>query len=462
MNIVFIGCSSMGPRYIMGLLKRHGHSCHGIYQGIDYLIGERQASGFNPPLSLDELESLNPDIVGFSACTFDFEDQLVMAMAVKKRLPSILIYFGGVHPSILPEEVIKHHAVDILCCGEGEYPSLELCQKIEAGKDITSIPNLWIKQGGEVFRNLPRNWIQDLDSLDMDREGLSYLGIFTGRGCTGDCYFCNAPVLKRIGARGKFFRKRSVKKVLDEIDWIVTRDPAFCRLAHQANGNLDLQPTIRIKDDTFLADKAWFLEFAQRFSQSFPQLQYICQARADEIDEEVTHHLADSGCRMISMGIECGDDKMRIEVLNKSVTSEQIRRAIQLVRNTGIEVLGQWVIGFPGETIEQMIKTLKLHLELEDIPQVHIATPFPKTRMHKMAIDMGHISESFRPTTSLYDDFIFHKGSEKNVLRMIYNMFPVASLAVPEDLRDISFNERGEIYKGHNTVGNILLHGIIE
>ena len=227
MIVVFVGSGSMGPRFIMGLLKRHGHQCYGIFQGIEHLLGEQPAAGFEPPIKLDDLLALRPSIVGFSACSFDFSEQLEMASLIKRADSNILTVFGGVHPTILPESAICYEQVDIICVGEGEYPILDLCTALEANQDVTSIPNLWVKQNGKVYRNPPRGWIQNLDDLPIDREGLSYLGVYTGRGCTGECAFCNTPTIKRTGTGGKFFRKRSVDNVLDEIEGIVTTDEVF-------------------------------------------------------------------------------------------------------------------------------------------------------------------------------------------------------------------------------------------
>ncbi|MDH4138785.1 MAG: hypothetical protein OEW09_19040, partial [Anaerolineae bacterium] len=96
------------------------------------------------------------------------------------------------------------------------------------------------------------------------------------------------------------------------------------------------------------------------------------------------------------------------------------------------------------------------HCRLGDIPQVHIAIPFPKTRMHDIAVKMGFISEDFIPNTSLYDSFLFHDGHEKKIMTVIYNIFPISRIIIPEEFDDISFLGRYKMYKGGKTIGDII------
>ena len=484
----------------MGLLKKHGHQCYGIYQGVDTLLGEQPVAGFKKPVALDGLLSMRPDIVGFSACSFEIAEQLRMAFLVKEADPSVLVVFGGVHPTIMPESVIDNAAVDVVCIGEGEYPLLDLCNALESQQDISNIASLWVKRNGSVCKNAVRDYAQNLDELKMDREDLVYHGLFTGRGCVGNCTFCNTPTIRRMCGGGKFFRKRSIGRVLDEIVQIcedglgrynlrrlekalgfmfvpgrVARN-VVSGCASVVAKSLNLQNSldglwqwlsttspqpIRFKDDTFLADRKWFMEFAPAFKKRFPRLKYICQARADEITQEVARMLGESGCYLVSVGIECGNDEFRNRILKKHVTNANILRAIELLREQGIKIMGQWIIGYPGETVELAMESLLFHMQVGDIPQVHIATPFPKTEMHNRAVEMGLISEDYIPDRTIYDDFMFHAGHEKTVLRIIYELFPIASMPVDTDFKDIEHGERVERYRRGAKIGEILEWAIL-
>jgi hypothetical protein len=476
LTVVFVGSASVGPRFIMGMLKKSGHRCFGIYQGIDARVGD-DASVFFPPISMAELLAMKPDVVGFSACSFDIGALLSMAAAVKKASPSTLVAFGGVHPTIEPEATMAHPYVDLVCIGEGEHAMAEFCDALAAGGDTTRIPSLWVRCNGVVHRNPVRDWCSDLDSLPLDREGFSYLGIYTGRGCAGRCAFCNTPVMKKMVPGGRFFRKRSIPNVLDEIAWMVEHDAVYVaarqsrpKPSRLARGKRLVKrvlgmpapspyaglPTVRFKDDSFLIDKRWFMSFAESYRQRFVGLSYMCQARANEIDEEVALALGESGCDMVSLGIECGNEQFRNDVLNKRITNEQVFTAVRLLKQHGMKVLGQWILGYPGETAAQALESLRLHTRLGDIPQVHIAVPFPHTEMHAMAVRMGLIPANYMPDRGIYDDFMFHRGAEKMLLRVVYNLFPVAGLRIPDDLEALSFLGSSHVYKGGKTVGEVL------
>lgn len=469
MKVIFVGSSSMGPRYIMGLLKKHCHSASGIYQGIDeYLCG--RASGFEPPISLDKLIGMAPDIIGFSVDSSSYMRSVDMAEKIKAAVPGAFIIFGGVHATILPEAVIAQRPVDAVCLGEGEYPMLELCEAMKAKTDITNIRNLWIKdKNGTVHRNPMRPYEQDLDALEMDREGLYYYGIFSGRGCIGNCSFCNTPAIKRAGASGRYLRKRSVDKVLDEITFTLKINRRYLLDKYMANPlNSGLlyelfaacyKPSIRFKDDSFLAKKDWFIEFARKFAGRFPGVSYMCNARADEVDEDVGEWLRRSRCERVGIGFECGNEKYRNNILKKNITNDKIIRCVDILRRNKVQVLGQWIIGLPGETLHNAIESLQLSIKIGDIPQVHIAQPFPRTEMHNQAVQMGLIDERYIPESGVYADFIFHKGESEKAMRLIYNLFSFKDLRVPKDFEIFSHLGRLRVF-ADKTLGDVLSDGL--
>ena len=452
MRVAMIGSSSMGPRFIMGLLKRHGHTCSGVYQGIDTLVGREPCAGFSPAIPMGDLLALEPDVVGFSASSFDVAALLQQAARLKRERPRITVVFGGTHPTVAPEFVASHEQVDVTCVGEGEYPMADLCAALAGGSDHAGIPNLWVRKGVDVRRNALRPWVKDLDALPMDREGLSYLGIFSGRGCVGECTFCNAPTLKRMGAGGAYFRKRSVENVLDEVAHVVATEPVYA--PRRADGPDATVPPLRFKDDTFLAHKPWFLAFARAYAERFPRLPYVCQARATEIDGDVADALASSGCSLVSIGIECGNEQFRTRILKKHVTNEQILRAARLVRDRGMRLLGQWILGFPGETMDLALETLAFHLRVGDVPQVHIATDFPGTPLRDLVT--GPQSPDDLPTSDLYSEFKFHTGAERLLLRTLYNVFPIARLTLPTDHPHLAVLGTTSAYRSGRAIGEML------
>jgi radical SAM superfamily enzyme YgiQ (UPF0313 family) len=113
------------------------------------------------------------------------------------------------------------------------------------------------------------------------------------------------------------------------------------------------------------------------------------------------------------------------------LTDEQIYHAVKLLRERDIPILGQWMIGMPGETPQQALKSLKMSTQIGDIPQIHIATPFPKTKMMEQAIDLGFLSADDKlPVNSVYSDFTMVPKDQINTFRLLFNAFKINNLRI--------------------------------
>ncbi len=453
-KVLFLGTCSMGPFFIMNHLDKNGFVTKGVCQGLDdILLGDEPAVPFEPPIQLSKVLDMKPDIVGISTDSANFSKSALIAQRIKGVLPNVVIGLGGIHPTICPGSSIEAEGIDFICTGEGEIAMLELCQAIEKGDDYTTIVGMNFKKDGQIVTNPLRHWYPHLDEFSINRRLINYSGIFTGMGCKGKCSFCNTPFMmfemgKEKGMKrpeiGRYYRKRSVDSVLDEIGTIlkmriyhngkkILKSRSLKQLVYNVYQLLanQLEP-IRFKDDSFLIDTPWLREFAEKYRRRFSYLSYYCLGRADEIDEETAKLLHDSGCKRVVIGFEHGDEEYRNRILLKKTTDEQIRRCVSLLKKYKMEVNGQWIIGFPGETISQAMKTLRLAAEIDDMPQVHIAIPFPKTVMFDLAVQHGWISQDFVPSQGTYSDFLFHKGQELDMFRLLYNMFPVAGYRIPK------------------------------
>lgn len=484
MKVVLISSASIGPLYISTLLKHEGHSVRRLYQGYKKYLGE-PAAPFAPPLTEAELIEFKPDIVGFSVETSTFQAGVKMAEEIKKVLPGVHIIFGGAHPTDCPEETIMKDQVDSICIGEGEFPMLELCNLLESGQPPFQVQNLWVKHDGNIYRNPQRPYMQDLDSIPLDRDGIFYGGLFTGRGCVGRCAFCNTPSFRKHGPGGKFFRKRSIEGALKEVEEVyksifaksilldqriiykkpfsilydmllkICKIPGFDNLLGRLIGWSRWIDPVRFKDDTFLADKRWFLEFAPRLHDRFPYLKYICQARANEIDEDVAFWLKKSGCVMVSIGFETGSEFIRNKVIHKNVTNDQISNACSLLRGNGIKIMGQWMYGLPGESFKDMLSSFVMSVKEKDYSQLHFTSPLPNTELFDVALQKGLIKKEYL-SKGLYDsELIFHNDEECLQLLLVSLIHVLKDVKVPSNYSYVRYLGSQNDWRG-KTVGEII------
>lgn len=364
----------MGTMQISAVLKAAGHEC-------DLLIGGR-ASDFLPGL----LE-IKPDVIAFSVMTGGHEWVAEVAGEIKQRL-GCLVVCGGPHATFFPE-FIRNEGVDIVCRGEGEGALLDLASAIASGSDFSGIANLWVKlPDGTLRQNDVRPLVTDLDSLPWPDRGLyrrypaltgSGVKVFiSSRGCPFDCSFCfNHQMMELYRGKGSYVRHRSPESLLREIEE-VTANAKTSRIC--------------FADDTFALDKQWLRKFLPAYGELIG-LPFHCLVRINQIDEETAGLLAENGCAAVFWGLESGDEAIRTGLLDKGIDDLQIRQGAALLRKHGIRFRTYNILGFPGETLEQAIKTLQLNIEIKtDYPWCSLFTPYPGTRLEEYARQGGFLS----------------------------------------------------------------------
>ena len=182
------------------------------------------------------VEDYGPDVIGVS--TTDDTYDLGMELISKVREKNIFTVVGGVHATFAPDRVIENEDVDAVCVGEGEKALVELCEGLMHGKDVTGIPNLWVRNNGAVHKNDMRRLI-DLDDLPFEdftvfeeqrlyrpMQGKVYrmIPIAIDRGCPYSCSFCAAPSQRkkyRDAGLGNYVRFKSPERVIEELKYQV-------------------------------------------------------------------------------------------------------------------------------------------------------------------------------------------------------------------------------------------------
>lgn len=368
---------------ISSVLKSAGHKVT-----LTYLVSE-----IKPEKVLKEVEMAKPDLLCISTTTCHYQYVEKYLAYIKKHL-DIPVVVGGVHPTLVPEEVIANENVDIVCIGEGEYPLLELCNNLENGKAIDSIENLWIKKNGRISKNNLRPLIQNLDSLpfpDYDlfdfqnilkrTGGLCH--ILAGRGCPYKCtYCCNHALQKRFQGCGSYVRFHSVDYVLRQVQYLKEKYE-FKR--------------ILFGDDLFTLNKRWTKEFCEKYKNAF-DIPFMCQARVETIDDEIAELLAKAGCYQMNFGIEAGNEAYRIKLLKRNMSNLQIENAVRTVKKYGIKVSTYNIIGLPYETPELIRETILFNKRLDpDSIDIFVYNPYPGTELGEICKKEGMFTGGYLP-----------------------------------------------------------------
>jgi anaerobic magnesium-protoporphyrin IX monomethyl ester cyclase len=377
-----LAVEQLGVMYLSAVLKQSGHQ-------VDLFILEKDEAHLAA-----QIAAFGPDIAAFSVTTGSHHWAASFACRLKQAM-SVLTVFGGPHPTFFPG-IVEHEGVDMVCQGEGEHVIVELADKADRGIPPDDTLNCLVKTPSGTRQNPLRPLIADLDSLPFpDREiyrskypylRKSQATFMAGRGCGYRCSFCfNHALRKMYRGLGPYLRFRSPTNVIDEI------------VSTKARWGIR---TVYMQDDTLLLNKRWVQEFADMYASRVGS-PLLCLVRADQLDEESVSALKRAGLRNAFFGIESGDEHVRNDILKKSVKDSDIYRAARLLRKHGIRFRTYNMVGLPGETLEQALRTVQINADIRtDFPWCSLFQPFPGTELAEYAQEMGLLSESPEDITS--------------------------------------------------------------
>lgn len=326
------------------------------------------------------ITEISPDIIGLSTMTPSYPSALMVAK-IAKRVSSALVVMGGIHATMLPEEVAGSEVIDYVFRGEGEVSFKEFVQKIERGEDVGAISGITYKKNGGIVHTPDIGFVKDLDSLPLPDMGAllfreryprsCFTNVLGGRGCPANCHFC---------ANHTFwggYRRRSADKIFEEL-----------LVIYEKYGK-----TIFFLDDNFMISKNLFFDVCKRIPREAPDLLWRCQSRVDTLSKDKLKISRETGCWDIKLGIESGSDRI-LSYLNKGLTVSKVLAGCEMILEHDIQVSANFMFGFPEETWEDLQATLDM---IKRLPANSIAIskfiPLPGTKIYNDIMREGLISD---------------------------------------------------------------------
>ena len=338
-----------------------------------------------------EIAKTQPLWVGFSVMT---GPQTTHSAWMSKRIKSqsnVPIVWGGIHPSLLPEQCLEEDYIDIVVIGEGEETAIELSQRLESKKSLERVLGLAykLKQNGqsEPCVNARRPFIENLDAdkyrLDFElleatkyflKAGTGkYQKVFsykTSRGCPFNCGFCynNEFNLRR-------WRGKSAERVIEDITYL--------KKTYGIDG-------VKFYDDEFYVNRERALKILEGI-----QIPAKTDIRIDMVTEELAARLKEFDVFDILIGIESGSDRI-LKLLNKGITVEQIKKGVEILAKYNLKVGYSAIIGIPTETEEEMNATIDLILWIHSIHKNKSVTigpylPYPGSALYHWTLQQGFV-----------------------------------------------------------------------
>jgi radical SAM superfamily enzyme YgiQ (UPF0313 family) len=331
-----------------------------------------------------DLVAFGPDLVGLSAFTTDIENAHQTAGLIKKILGSkTRVILGGPHFSALPRETMDRYSdFDIGVIGEAELTMAEIAR----GKSLARIKGIVYRKGEKIVKNPSRQELVDINKLPLPAYELFDLGkyvqptyqgllkfkkkklvlpIETTRGCPFQCRFCFRTLGRRV-------RLKEPKRVVQEIKRIIDK--------------YDVDQ-IEVIDGTFGISKKQALEICRLIVREGlnRKFKFLVRTRIDTIDTKLAKALKKAGCYYLSIGIEASDDRVLRES-GKKITTKQIRETLESIREVGIEVHANFILGLPLETEKKIYEKAEFARSLPIVgANFAILVPFPGTAVYDWA-----------------------------------------------------------------------------
>ncbi|MCS7098374.1 MAG: B12-binding domain-containing radical SAM protein [Candidatus Methanomethyliaceae archaeon] len=369
-SILGLKAPPLGLAYIGAVLEKEGYNVK--------IIDAAALDISNKKLG-EILKKESPNVIGVTSTTPTVYDAMKAIITAKENVPDAITIMGGYHITFLPEETMMEcPALDIGVIGEGEVTIIDLLKSLEGKKPISEVDGIVYRKEGKIIRNKPRKLIENLDEIPFPARHLlpldkyTVLGeskrlgnIMTSRGCPFNCIFCSSSKFY-----GRKFRARSPKNVVDEIEELFYKYKI---------------KSIEIVDDVFTINKNRALEIAKEIIKRGLDIWWACGARVDLVTKELLSIFKRAGCEVIYYGIESGSERI-LKILKKGITLEQAKKAVKWAKEVGIEVVGSFIIGTPGETKEDVMKTIKFAKDCDiDFAQFTAMTPYPGTEIYEIA-----------------------------------------------------------------------------
>ena len=311
---------NLGAAYVIAYLKQIGHEVRLFFEP-------------NQGHLLSKFIEYNPDLACFSCVTANVGWALTEAKQLRWAKPSVSILFGGVHPTLCPEDFKDY----MVCKGCG------------------------IKYFGGKF---------DPDMLWPDREIFfevlppvhrRYQIFMTGFGCPFKCSYCNAHQLQR-----KIIR-RSVEGCIKELSYLKTRGLKY----------------VLFDDDIFTLNRSWLADFLHYYKRSIT-LPFTCFGHVKYIDDEIARILNDSGCQCVWLGVQSGSEDTRRNILNRTETNREILEACAVIKRNGLKLMIDHIFGLPYDTYEKLLISYNFYKTLKpDVLNCYELLYFPKAEINR-------------------------------------------------------------------------------
>jgi len=369
-------------------------------KGCDVTLLDAHAEGLDEETLRSRIRSLEPDLVGVSVLTCGGGAAHSLGRWMKGALANTTVVFGNVHASVFAEQYLAEGCCDFVVHGEGEGPFAAILDHLAGSLPLSGIPAVSYQDGGAPARNGPDFYlVPDLDALPPPARELADRSLYkvdalsnqlytgpglsetrtmgTSRGCRFRCTFCVVNQEQRFASPGR---------VVEEM------------AALEADG----AGYIMFVDSLSMADPDRMTAICGLIRERGLRVPWGCDARVNCVTPALVREMQSANCHDLSFGIESGVQRL-LNNVKKGIRLEQVAEALRIVReNSSLKVAGLFILGLPGETFEDSLKTIRFAKRLPlDMAQFSICTPYPGSELFEALRKHGEIETGVLPSGRL-------------------------------------------------------------
>ena len=359
---------------------------------IEFTIVDANLNDYDEKQLAGILKDLDPTIILVSSSSIEYylcSDKTINI--AKEACPGAINILGGIYPTVLPKEALKNDFLDYIFIGPAEERLPQVLDFLTNSKieEVKKLEGIGYHDDNHMPVINPINFKNKLKAINPDYSLINIEGylnqkmyshyhyvsfveptviLLTSYGCSYNCCFCASASI-----RGRKVSYRDPENVLKEIDFFYNK----YNIRHFA-----------IQDELFLANKKRVKTILKgiidrKYDITWKQV----NGSVWHLDDEILELMKESGCQILFISVESGSQRVLNDIIGKPIDLKRVPTVVKKCNELGLWISANFVIGFPGETWEEIRLTFKLADQLSlDCASFTIATPLPKTELFEICM----------------------------------------------------------------------------